>query len=285
MAALVKALSDSFPPGQLIFFRCFFGLPPLLVWMAWRGEVRSGMRTTRPLGHLWRAMIGTAAMSVYFIALGLLPLPDVTAILYASPLMTLVLASLMLGERVGCYRWGAVGIGFAGVLLILWPHVSTGRSIDDTSVTGAICAFATAACMALVMIQLRSLTRTERTSTVVFYFTIFSSLLALLSAPFGWEFPTAKQMALLVCLGFAGGIGQILLTQSYRYAPASVVAPFEYSSMLMALLLGYAVFGDVPEAIVLVGAGIVIAAGLYVIHRERRLGIADARQTRTIPGS
>lgn len=276
MAAIVKHLSDRYPTGQLVFFRSFFGFLPIILWMVLRREFVTSLRTARPVGHLWRATIGTTGMIVYFLALARLPLPDVTAITYASPLITLVLASFLLKERIGIYRWSAVAVGLVGVLLILWPHLGAGVDLSGGAALGAIFALLTACGMALVMIQLRHLTRTEATSTIVFYFTLFSSLLALTTLPFGWVMPDLREGAILVGLGLIAGIGQILLTQSYRYAPASVVAPFEYTTMLWALLLGYIFFSEVPQFIVLFGAAIVIAAGLFVIYRERKLGIARA---------
>jgi drug/metabolite transporter (DMT)-like permease len=275
MAAAVKYLSDTIETGQIIFYRSFVGLIPLLIWMLVRREFPAALETARPLGHLWRAVIGVSAMACYFLALARLPLPDVTAILYASPLITLALATVMLSERVGIHRWSAVGTGLGGVLLILWPHLGTGIDLADRSALGAVFAMGTACMMALVMIQIRSLTGTESTSTIVLYFSLYPSLFALLTLPFGWTVPSGAELALLVMIGLGGGAGQLLLTQSYRYAPASVVAPFEYTAMLWALLLGFAIFGDVPRPIMLVGATIVIAAGLYVIYRERRLGLAD----------
>lgn len=282
MAAVVKYLSPTIESGQMIFYRSFVGLVPLIVWMLMRGEFPSALRSHRPLGHLWRAIVGTGAMAFYFLALARLPLPDVTAITYASPLITLMLAALLLRERVGMYRWSAVGVGLGGVLVILWPHLGEGVGTEGAAL-GAIFALLTAVGMALVMIQLRNLTRTEPTSTIVLYFSLFASLLALLTLPFGWTVPTAFEFALLIGLGLSGGVGQILLTQCYRYAPASVVAPFEYTTMLWALVLGYVVFGDVPQLIMLVGATIVIASGLYVIYRERRLGLAQADSPKPTP--
>ncbi len=281
MAAGVKYLSETIETPQIIFYRSFVGLVPLIVWMLVRREFPAALHTVRPLGHLWRAVVGTAAMGFYFMALARLPLPDVTAILYASPLITLGLATVILGERVGLHRWSAVGIGLGGVLLILWPHLGAGLAEGDRAALGAILALMTAFSMAFVMIQIRSLTGTESTSTIVLYFSLYPSLFALATLPFGWTVPSAGEFTILMLIGLGGGCGQLLLTQSYRYAPVSVVAPFEYTAMLWALLLGFTIFGDVPQVIMLVGAAIVIGAGLYVIYRERRLGIADKQAPRT----
>ncbi len=280
VAAMVKHLSDAFPPGQTLFFRNFIGLIPVLVWVLMRGELRLAFTVRRPMAHFWRGVTGTAAMFIYFLALARLPLPNVTAITYASPLITLVLATLMLGEKVGIYRWSAVAVGMGGILLALSPHLG-GGSGDGQSAAGAFLALLTALGMALVMIQLRQLTRTEATSSIVVMFLLISSGIMLLTIPFGWNMPTASQAGLLFCIGFFSGIAQLLLTQSYKYAPASVVAPFEYTTILWALALGFVFFGDIPQPIVLVGGAIVIAAGLYIIYRERQIGIANTRPPRT----
>lgn len=283
MAALVKYASDEVPTGQLIFVRSFFALPPLLVWMAYRGDFPTALKTRRLSGHLARGAFGGGAMSGYFIALTYLPLPDVTAIQFVAPLLTLALATVMLGEVVGMFRWSAVGVGFLGVVLILWPYLGFGWSTGDEGAVGALVALFGAALSALAMIQVRQLTGTESTAAIVFYFSVVCSVLALFTLPFGWTMPDAWMAFILLAIGLSGGVGQILLTQSYRYAPASVIAPFDYTAMIWSLILGYLMFGEAPLPIVLFGAAIVIAAGLFVIWRERQLGIKRDRQRRAVP--
>ena len=128
------------------------------------------------------------------------------------------------------------------------------------------------------MIQTRRLTQSETTSSIVFYFSLVCAIAGALTLQFDWYTPTAFELAGLIALGVLGGLAHILLTESYRHAPASAVAPFDYSSMLWALLLGYWLFGELPEALVYVGASIVAGAGLFVIWRERQLGLARARE-------
>jgi len=278
MAALVKYLSADIPTGELVFARSFFALPPLLIWMAVRREFPTGLKTHRFRGHVLRGAFGGTAMACYFIGLTYLPLPDMTAIQFVTPLVTLALATVILGEVVGVYRWSAVGVGFIGIILILSPYIGAGTTSGNDAAIGGLIGLTGAAMAALAMVQVRQLTGTETTSAIVFYFSVTCSLLSLLTSPFGWVVPSWTTFAILVAIGTLGGVGQILLTQSYRYAPVSVVAPFDYTAMIWSLLIGFFVFGEVPYTIVLAGAAIVIGAGLFVIWRERQLGIQRERQ-------
>jgi drug/metabolite transporter (DMT)-like permease len=126
-------------------------------------------------------------------------------------------------------------------------------------------------------VQTRALTSSETTSSIVFYFSVICALAGLCTWPFGWLTPSWPELAALITIGIFGGLAHIFLTESYRLAPASLVAPFDYTSMLWALLLGYLVFQEVPSALVFLGAGIIAAAGLFVIWRERQLGLQRAR--------
>ncbi|WP_261618496.1 DMT family transporter [Microbaculum marinisediminis] len=283
MAAMVKYLTTSVPIGELMFARSFFALPPLVVWMAFRREFPFALKTRRFKGHMLRGAFGAAAMAGYFVGLSYLPLPDMTAIWFVAPLLTLALATVMLGETVGLLRWSAVGIGFLGVILILSPHLGSGISAADDAAIGAVIGFAGAALTALAMIQVRQLTGTETTAAIVFYFSVTATLFSLLTLPFGWVVPDGRTALLLVAIGTVGGVGQILLTLAYRYAPVSVIAPFDYTAMIWSLLIGYVVFGEVPYPIVLVGSAIVIGAGLFVIWREHQLGIKRERQRKASP--
>ncbi|MCC5979317.1 MAG: DMT family transporter [Salinarimonas sp.] len=276
MAATIKLVSDAYPVGQLIFFRSAFALVPLLIWLAWSDRMINAVRTHNLRGHLLRSIIGVTGMFCGFAALGYLPLSDAVAIGYAAPLIVVVLAALLLKETVRAYRWSAVGIGFVGVILMLTPQfgvVDAGVANENRAI-GATFAIFAALCTAGATIQVRRLTATERTGAIVFYFSLFSTLAGLATIAFGWAMPGLADFAILVVIGVLGGIGQILLTQSYRFGDASLIAPFEYTTMIWALLLGWFVFGDWPQAIVLTGAAIVIAAGIFVIWREHRLGLA-----------
>jgi drug/metabolite transporter (DMT)-like permease len=286
MSALVRQLGDVAPVGQMVFFRSAFAILPVVVIYAIRGELGTAVRTGRPFGQLGRGMLSVCGMFTNFSALTRLPLADATAISFASPLITVALAAIVLKERVRIYRWSAVLVGFAGVIVMLIPHfdMNAYAGVAGTAAAvGSIFAITSAFCNAGTVIQTRRLTQTETTSSIVFYFSLVCAIAGALTLPFAWHSPTGSELAGLIALGILGGLAHIFLTESYRYAAASVVAPFDYTSMLWALLLGYWVFGELPETLVYWGAAIVAAAGLFVIWRERQLGLQRAREVEAPP--
>lgn len=278
MASLVKATSDAVPPGQAVFFRSFFAFPVLFAWLAVRGQLRTGLKAQRPISHMWRGLVGTSAMAFGFAGLGLLPLPEVTALRFASPIFVVVLAALMLGERIRLFRTAAVLLGLVGVVVVLWPRLGGMSDLGaDTAALGALFCLLSAALAALAHVFIRKMVATESTSAIVFWFTITSTTLSLLTVPFGWVVPSPEVAGLLVAAGLVGGAGQILLTSAYRFAPASVVAPFDYASMLLALIVGYFVFSEVPTAPMLAGAALVMVSGGLIIWRERQLALVRGK--------
>ncbi|MDI3335332.1 DMT family transporter [Defluviimonas aestuarii] len=284
MASLIKAASDAVPPGEAVFFRSAFAIPVILIWLIATRGLKSGLATRNPLGHFWRGLMGTVAMGFGFAGLGLLPLPEVTAIGYAAPLLTVVFAAMFLGENVRLFRIFTVAIGMAGVLIILSPRLTalSAGELGATEALGAIVVLVGAVFAALAQVFVRRLVAEEKVSAIVFYFSVNSALLSLISLPFGWTVPDPASAAMLVAAGLFGGLGQVLLTSSYRYADASVIAPFEYASMLLALGVGYVVFDEVPTRIVLGGAALVVLAGILIIWRERQLGLERDRQRRAM---
>jgi len=279
MAAIVKHGLEVVPTGQAVFFRSFFAIPPILVWALWRGKLAQAFHVNDRLAHLGRGMFGVAAMFCGFMALGLLPLPEAIAIGYAAPILATALAAIILHERVGIYRWGAVFIGMCGVLVMLWPRMTVIGSgvLTDDQALGAWIALMGAALVALATTYIRKMTRTENTLSIVFWFSVISTLAALTTLPLGWTLPDPGLAGLLVLAGLLGGTAQIMMTESYRNADASTLAPLEYSSMVYGLAIGYFVFAEVPGMSVLIGASIVISAGILIIARERRLGIDRAK--------
>jgi drug/metabolite transporter (DMT)-like permease len=282
MSSLVKSVSDSIPPGQAVFFRSAFALPVIIGWLAWRRELRTGLKASKPLGHFWRGLIGTSAMGMGFAALGFLPLPEVTAIGYAAPLLVVIFASMFLGEEVRAFRLTAVFVGLTGVLIVLSPRLTVDAGLSHGQALGAMLALTGAVFAALAQVTVRKLVATETTSSIVFWFSMTSLSLSLITIPFGWVIPTPGQAGLLILTGLMGGIGQIFLTSSYREADASLVAPFDYASILLALAIGYWVFAEVPSSTMLLGASIVVAAGILIIWRERQLGLERQRQRKVM---
>jgi drug/metabolite transporter (DMT)-like permease len=288
MGALIKTAND-IPTGQTVFFRSLFAIIPIAILLAMRGELLQGFKTHQPVKHLLRAIIGVGAMSCMFLALRHLSLADATAIQYATPIIIVVLSALIFKEQVRLFRSIAVLVGVVGVSIIIWPNLSffdNNMDAGDTRSFGVIVALCGAGLAAGAQLTVRGLVRTESSATIVLYFSLAASAITLLSLPFGWILPSPGQFALLITIGFLGGIGQIFATESYRHADMSIVAPFEYSSLILSILIGYFFFAEVPTSNMIIGGLIVIAAGIAIILRERRLGLerAAARKASTPQG-
>lgn len=275
MQTCIKAAGDGIPAGQITFFRSAFALVPILIYLAMRGDLRTAFRTDSPLGHLKRGTLGIAAMACGFYGLIHLPLPDAIAIGYASPLMAVIFAALILKETVRVYRWTAVAIGIFGVMIISWPKLSlfSHGGMDSGPAMGALAVLMSAVLGGLAMVQTRQLVRTEKTSTIVVYFSLTAAVFSLISLPFGWAVLTLEEKIFLVSSGFFGGLGQIFLTESYRHADVSTVAPFDYSSIILGIVIAYFLFGDIPTIQMLIGTAITVSAGIFIIYREHQLGL------------
>lgn len=284
MSAMIKATADHVPPGEAVFFRSFFAIPVILIWLTWRRELSTGLRTANPFGHFWRGLMGTTSMGLGFAALAYLPLPEVTAIGYTAPLLTVVFAAMFLGEQVRLFRMSCVILGMIGVLIVVSPRLSVlNGGASPAEALGAMMVLSSAVFAALAQVFVRKLVQSEQTATIVFWFSATATLLSLVTLPYGWVIPSRTEAALLVTAGLLGGLGQIFLTSSYRSADASVVAPFDYASMLFALLFGWFFFSEVPTGTMLAGAALVITAGVLIIWRERKLGLQRARQRKAMP--
>jgi drug/metabolite transporter (DMT)-like permease len=284
MAAMIKATADTVPAGQTVFFRSFFAIPVIVVWLMMRRELSQGFRTDNPFGHFWRGLMGTCAMGLGFAGLAYLPLPEVTAIGYAAPILTVIFAAMFLGEEVRLFRMASVALGLVGVLIVVYPRLTVldPGAAGYAQAFGAVVVLGGALFSALAQVFVRKLVLAEKTATIVFWFSVTASVLSLCTLPFGWVWPTPTETALLVGAGLLGGVGQIFLTSSYREADASVVAPFEYASMIFALAIGWFVFSEVPTWTMLAGASLVVTAGCLIIWREHQLGLERARQRKAM---
>ncbi len=271
-------LAQPVPIGEVMFFRGSFALVPLVAISFFTQGPRSLIRTAHPWLHLRRSAAGTASMFLNFAAVTRLPLADITAFSFVAPIFATVLAALMLHEQVGPHRAAAVVAGFAGVLLMAAPHGISGTTFRSGSSLGTTYAISGALLSAFVVIFIRKMSGTERSEAIVFYFMVVCATAGAVTMV--WEHINLTPMALfwLTLTGILGGIGQICMTYSYRYAEPSLLAPFDYTALLWAATLGYLVFAEVPERIVLAGAGVVIAAGLYIVWREKlhHLPVAEA---------
>jgi drug/metabolite transporter (DMT)-like permease len=266
MAAAIKLGNDagvSLP--ELGFYRFAFGLPPLLAWIALTGNF-GAWRTTRPLAHLARGTIGLSTMVTAFAALTFLPLAEAATIGFVAPLFSVILSALILAEPVGRHRWSAVALGLIGVLIVMRP---SGTHLPPSGLALALLA---ALGTAAVTITLRQIGRTESTPTIVLWFTCFSMAVTGLFLPFYGQWHDARTWAILAALGLFGGLGQLFLTSALRFAPVSVVVPFDYTQLLWAVLLGWLLFDTHPPASTWAGAAVIVLSGLYTIYREHKLG-------------
>jgi drug/metabolite transporter (DMT)-like permease len=284
MGAQGRYLGGSFPVGEIVFFRGLFALIPIAIFFGYRRELRGALQTNRLSAHFIRGLFSVCGTFCTFGALARLPIADVTAIAFIAPLITVIFAAIFLREQVHVYRWSAVVVGFGGVLLMLSPYLGNHAALTASMSVGLAFALTNAISSGGATIQIRRLTATETSSAIVIFMTLIVMAVSLLTLPFGWRLPaTLSELLVLVGIGVAGGLGQMLFTDSYRDAPASFLAPFDYMSMLWAFLLGYWVFGEVPTAFVIGGAVIVAAAGIFVILRERQLGLKRLRDTPMSP--
>ena len=262
MDILVKYL-DNFPVAQLLFMRFFFGLIPIFFIIP-REKIFTFYKTKRPILHAFRAVSGAIAIVALFIALRNLPLADVISLTFAGPIFVTIFSIIFLSEKVGAKRWSAVFIGFVGMLFIIQPAFAEMNLYYIFPIIFCIG-------FSFVAISIRSLSKTEPNYLIAFYFTILVLFLSLLTFPMGWEMPSRFELFLFIILGLAGGIANLLLTQSYRLADASLVSPIKYLSLLFALFFGYYIWNEIPKPMMLFGAFLVVMSSLIIFRRETKL--------------
>jgi drug/metabolite transporter (DMT)-like permease len=266
MAALIKlGYAAGASVVELVFYRLTLGLVPLFAWIVWSGNY-GAWRTNRPLAHVLRTVLGLATMIVSFSALGYLPLAEATTISFAAPLFAVMLSALVLKETVRRHRWSAVLAGLAGVAIVMQP---AGENLPPIGLALAIAGAFGVGC---VTITIRTIGRTDTTQTTVLWFTGLASIAVGAVMPFYAQAHDFWTFAILVTLGLFGGVGQLLMTASLRFAPVATVAPFDYVQLLWAVLFGWLIWDTHPPVSTWAGATVIIASGLYTLYREHRLG-------------
>jgi drug/metabolite transporter (DMT)-like permease len=260
MDAAAKWLGAGYPIAEVIFLRNIFALLPIFI-IVWHGGGLPALKPRWRLGHVLRGLLGLGAMFTFFTALRYLPLAEAISIAFVAPLFVTALSAPILGERVGPRRWGAVIIGFLGVLVITRPG-------SDAFQIEALLVVAAALFYALAMLVTRRLARSDTTPAILFWGTAISLAGSAIILPFGWRTPAGSDMVIFVLLGLVSGAGLYFMTQAYRHAPAAVVAPFDYTALIWGTLIGWLIWRELPDPMVWLGVAIVVGSGLYIIHRE-----------------
>lgn len=260
--AFAKALTAHYEPLQVLFLRNLIALPfAVLITLKLGGP--SALKSRRPAAHLLRGVIWLGAATLFFTSLKYLELAEATALVFVAPVFVTALSVPILKERVGWRRWLAVLAGFLGVLIVMRPGIAAFQP-------AALLPVATAALYALMMITARWVDPQESVWTLMLYLVGFGALLSSFFMPFVWVTPQKEHLILFAGIALFGTAGVTLITQAFRFAPAAAVAPFEYSALVWASLLGLVFWSEVPDVVTYAGAAVIILSGLFIVLRERR---------------
>jgi drug/metabolite transporter (DMT)-like permease len=252
-----------YPFGEVFFARFFFGLIPILLIIP-KDKWSDFYKTTRPGLHAFRATCGTIAFICIFFGLRQLPLADVVSLTFGGPIFVTIASIIFLSEKVGIKRWSAVFLGFIGMILIVQPAFTELNYYYLSPIL--FCIF-----FAGVAISVRALSKTEPNYRIAFYFTVLCAVIGLCTLPFGWVMPTTKDLFLFIIMGLCGSVANLLLTQSYRLAEASLVTPIKYLSLVYAIMFGFIIWEEVPKPLMIAGALLVILSSLIIFIREKKL--------------
>ena len=259
MDVIVK-WSDDYPVGQVLFFRGFFGIIPILFLIP-KDRYVDFYKTTRPMLHLKRCLAGLIALVAIFIALRNLPLATVVSISFAAPIFTTIFSIFMLNEKVGLYRWLAVIVGFVGIVIISEPGFS---SLNFYYIYPIIFCLG----LSYVAIAIRKLSSTEPVWLISFFFSFSIMILSFFSFYQNWILPSFIDLFLLAMIGILGGLANLWLSQSYKFSEVSLVTPLKYLALIFAIIFGYFIWDEIPTLKTLLGAALVILSSFIIFRRE-----------------
>ena len=264
MDATVKWLGTFYPTTQIMFFRCTVALVPVLVIIYLRGGIGI-LRTSQQKLHLLRSLMGITAMALAFYAFSLMPLAEAVSILHTAPLFMTALSVLLLRETVGIRRWSAVLLGFIGMLLVVRP----GSGMLES---GSLFMLAAAFLIGCTTIVIRHLSKVDDPVCITFYFTVTGVIVSFLGILLqGWTPPPQSDLALLMLVGLLGGLAQYLMTLSYQRLAIAIVSPLKYLTIVFSGVIGYLIWGDIPDLQSLCGIALIIVTGLYTLRRELKI--------------
>ena len=260
---LIVKWSDDYPVGQVLFFRGFCGIIPILFLIP-KDRYFDFYKTTRPVLHFKRCLAGLIALVSIFVALRNLPLATVVSISFAAPIFITIFSIFLLDEKVGLYRWMAVLVGFLGIIFITEPGFSA---------LNVYYIYPIIFCLGLsyVAIAIRKLSSTEPAWLISFFFSFSIMLLSFLSFYQGWILPSLLDLFLLSMVGILGGLANLWLSQSYKYSEVSLVSPLKYLGLVFAIIFGYFIWNEIPTSKTLLGALLVIVSSIIIFRREMYL--------------
>lgn len=261
MNIAIRALVEFMPSTQMVFLRNVVSLIAIALWILVSQRGFSSLKTVRIKGHFWRAAVGIIAMEMWFYSLSVLPLTLATALSFTTPIFATILAITMLGEKAGWRRWVAIIMGFIGVLIIIRPG-------HEVLHIGAFVVLGSSAFMALAGTLVKTLTRTERSETIVFYMALFMIPLSFPPAIPQWQPVHNDAWGLLVVVAVFSTAAHLMLTRAFRRADMVVLVPFDYTRLVFTAILAYIFFGEVMGAYTVIGAAVIMCSSLYIAHRE-----------------
>ena len=262
MDAGLKLLAPHYPPLQVAALRGLSSLPFVLVWVLCTANLRSLLRVHWPL-HVLRGVLGIGMMVGFIYGLRSMPLSTAYSITFIAPMLVTAMAGPLLGETVGRQRWIAIAIGMLGMLVILRP---TGQGL---ATAGGLAVLIAAACYAASAITVRLLAQRDSVQAMVLWFLVLLSLGAGLLAASGWVPVQGSDLWIIAGVGLAGSLAQVALTEAFRRGEASLIAPLEYTALFWVVCLDLALWGVLPDTVTWIGAGIIVASGLYLLRREK----------------
>ena len=258
----IRHMSDSMHPFEIAFFRCLFGLIPIIPFFIKQGI--NPLKTKRFPMFFTRGMINLYCMLSFFFAVSIVPLAEVTALSFSAPIFTVILAVFIFKEKVGIRRWSAISIGFVGTVIILRP------GFQDFTL-GQFLVISSAFAWAICMIIIKDLGKTETSVTIAAYMSLIMAPLTLIAALFVWTWPSWEQLGWLVFIGIVGGVAQMAMAESLSCAPTHVVTPIDFTRLIFIAFMGFMFFDQVPDIFVWIGGSLIISASAFIAYREHKL--------------
>ena len=269
MSATIHGLAQTLPVGQIVFWRSAVALIPIAAYLWFRGQLRDGLKTQNPKGHILRSVFGCLSMVFSFVSLAYLPVANASALAYLTPWITLPLASFMLGERLARGVVLACLLGFVGVVLMLLSSLQSPSS-NRVELIGIAAGLAYAASMGFVRVHVKGMVAEETPAAIAFYFAVTCSALGALSAFWGWAPVDGATLGLLILAGLLGGAAHIAGVEAVARAPISTLAPFEYTGMIWALGFDALLFGIWPDVWSGTGVAVILLAALITVWADLR---------------